>query len=94
MKTIVVYIRKLKLKSFSLTFTGKDSCNQRKLKLVLMLDTCCICTVTQHVTQPRPQGHLCGHGEEIHDPGKGCPNLLRPVRVCDNKCDWFNEMTA
>ena len=26
--------------------------------------------------QPRPQGHLCGHGEEIDDPGKGCPNLL------------------
>ena len=23
-----------------------------------------------------PQGHLCGRGEEIDDPGKGCPNLL------------------
>ena len=50
--------------------------------------------------QPRPQGHLCGRGEEIDDPGKGCPNLLvhwfthSTVRVCDNKCDWFNEMTA
>ena len=27
-------------------------------------------------TQLRPQGHLCGRGEEIDDPGKGCPNLL------------------
>ena len=26
--------------------------------------------------QPRPQGHLCGRGEEIDDPGKGCSNLL------------------
>ena len=26
--------------------------------------------------QPRPQGYLCGCGEEIDDPGKGCPNLL------------------
>ena len=25
-------------------------------------------------TQPRPQGHLCGRGEEIDDPGKGCKN--------------------
>ena len=29
---------------------------------------------TRH--QPRSQGHLCGRGEEIDDPGKGCPNLL------------------
>ena len=27
-------------------------------------------------TQPRPQDHLCGRGEETDDPGKGCPNLL------------------
>ena len=26
--------------------------------------------------QPRPQGHRCGRGEEIDDPGKGCTNLL------------------
>ena len=26
-------------------------------------------------SQPRPQGHLCGRGEEIDDPGKGCKNL-------------------
>ena len=26
-------------------------------------------------TLPRPQGHLCGRGEEIDDPGKGCKNL-------------------
>ena len=26
--------------------------------------------------QPRPKGHPCGRGEEIDDPGKGCPNLL------------------
>ena len=25
--------------------------------------------------QPRPQGHLCGRGEEIGGPGKGCKNL-------------------
>ena len=25
--------------------------------------------------QPRPQGHLCGRGEEIDDPGKGWKNL-------------------
>ena len=28
-----------------------------------------------HMTQPRPQGHLCERGEEIDDPGKGCKNL-------------------
>ena len=29
---------------------------------------------TVNNSQPRP--HLCGRGEEIDDPGKGCPNLL------------------
>ena len=24
--------------------------------------------------QPRPHGHICGRGEEIDDPGKGCKN--------------------
>ena len=37
----------------------------------------CICIKkTKKVVQPRPQGRLCGRGEEIDDPGKGCPNLL------------------
>ena len=26
--------------------------------------------------QPRSQSHLFGRGEEIDDPGKGCPSLL------------------
>ena len=33
-------------------------------------------TVYPELSQPRPQGHLCGRGEELDDPGKGCPNLL------------------
>ena len=32
-------------------------------------------TQVRQIAQPRPQGHPCGRGEEIDDPGKGCKNL-------------------
>ena len=36
--------------------------------------------------QPRPQGHLCGCGEELDDPGKGCKNLQDSWRFSSMRC--------
>ena len=49
------------------------------MRLVLQIQyrtSCILQNVNAKNAQPRPQGHLCRCGEEIDDPGKGCPNLL------------------